>query len=254
MGTALLTILVTVHVTFWVAWKKDKFSVMDITWGLGPVLVALACYLRNYSSGPKVLLLAMVAMWGLRLAGYIFVRSRNAPEDPRYMAYREKWGANYLSEGYKKVFLAQGAAMFLVTLPVQLGMSSELERFGVKQLLGAGLFFVGFALESWADLHLYRFKQDPAMKGKLCTSGPWRFVRFPNYLGEMIIWWGLYLYILNFWTAWAILGPITITYSLFKVTGIPLIEERYLQRPEYREYAARVPRLLPLFGKRIRLS
>ncbi|MFP5459631.1 MAG: DUF1295 domain-containing protein [Bacteriovoracia bacterium] len=252
MGLAILTILLLIHVFFWIAWKQDKFSVMDIAWGLGPVLVALVSYLQNYPSGPKAVLLVMVALWGLRLAGHIYVRSKGHGEDPRYMAYRVQWGKDYLKEGYVKVFLAQGAAMFFVTLPVQLGMSSDLESFRLKQILGLVIFLVGFGLEAWADAHLRAFKLDPQNKGKLCTSGPWTFVRFPNYLGEMLIWWGIYLYIFNFWTSWTILGPMTISFSLLKVTGIPLIEKRYLERADYREYAARVPRLLPFIGKKIK--
>jgi steroid 5-alpha reductase family enzyme len=75
-------------------------------------------------------------------------------------------------------------------------------------------------------------------------------VRFPNYLGEMILWWGVYVYIINFWTAWTIIGPIAIMMSLLKVTGIPLIEQKYMERAEYREYATRVSRLIPFLRPR----
>ncbi len=245
MFLILVSIILFVHLFFWIAWKLDKFSVMDIAWGLGFVLVAIIGYLQNYPSGPKALLLVMVSMWGLRLGWYIYNRSKGHGEDPRYMAYRQQWGADYLREGYKKVFRAQGAMMFIISLPVQLGMSSDLERFGIKQILGFTLWLAGFGLEAWADWHLSQFKKDPANKGKLCTTGPWAYVRFPNYLGEMVLWWGVYIYIMGFWTAWTIVGPLCICYSLLKVTGIPLIENRYLQKPEYQDYAKRVPRLIP---------
>jgi steroid 5-alpha reductase family enzyme len=253
MGLNVISILLLIHFFFWLAWKQDKFSVMDIAWGLGFVLVALVSYTQNYPTVPKAVLLLMITLWGLRLAWYIFTRSKGHGEDPRYMAYRVQWGQNYLMEGYKKVFLAQGAAMFVISLPIQLGMSSDLERFGHKQILGLAIWAFGFGLEVWADNHLRKFKLNPANKGKLCTNGPWTFVRFPNYLGEMLVWWGVYLYIFNFWSAWTIIGPLTICYSLLKVTGIPLIEKRYLEKPEYREYASRVPRLIPFLGKKLPL-
>lgn len=220
-------------------------AVMDIAWGLGFVMVALVGYLHNIASLPKALLLIMVSCWGLRLAWYMFKRTKSQGEDPRYMAWRKGWGDHEWREGYVKVFLAQGLFLFLISLPVQLGMSSELERFGAKQILGFLIWAAGFALEAWADWHLARFKTNPANKGKICTDGPWKYVRFPNYLGEMVLWVGVYLFIFGFWTAWTIIGPIALCYAIIKVTGIPPQEERYRGRVDYEEYAKRVPRLIP---------
>ncbi len=254
MGLVILSILVMIHGFFWLAWKKDKLAVMDIAWGLGFVMVAFVGYTQNYHTGPKALLLAMIAAWGLRLAWHIATRSMGKGEDPRYQAMRDQWGTSYLKEAYKKVFLAQGAAMFVVSLPVQLGMSGDLERFGVKQILGLLIFVVGLGVEAWADAHLERFKKDPTNHGKLCMTGPWVYSRFPNYFGEMLVWWGVYIYIFGFWTAWTIVGPLTICYSLLKVTGIPLIEKKYMKRADYRDYAARVPRLIPFTKPRLPVS
>ena len=245
MTLIILSILLLCHLFFYLAYKTNKFSVMDIAWGLGFVLVAIVAYLQHYSSWPKFLLLLMVSTWGLRLAYHIHSRSTGKGEDPRYQMYKDQWGGNYLKEGYVKIFLAQGLMMFIISLPVQLGMSRDMDRFGKMQILGFLIWFIGFGLEAWSDWHLSKFKINPSNKGKLCMDGPWRFVRFPNYLGEIILWWGVYIYILNFWTAWTIIGPIAIMMSLLKVTGIPLIEKKYMERIEYREYASRVRRLLP---------
>lgn len=250
MSLIILSILILCHLFFYIAYKTDKFSVMDIAWGLGFVLVGIVAYLSNYPSWPKLLLLFMVSCWGLRLAYYIFTRSKGKGEDPRYQKYKDMWGADYLKQGYLKVFLAQGGMMFIISLPVQLGMSRDMDHFGKMQILGFLIWLVGFSLEVWADWHLNRFKSDPNNSGKICTTGPWTFVRFPNYLGEMILWWGVYVYIINFWTAWTIIGPIAIMMSLLKVTGIPLIEQKYMERAEYREYATRVSRLVPFLRPR----
>lgn len=250
MTLIILSILLLCHLFFFIAYKTNKFSVMDIAWGLGFVLVAIISYLQNFPSWPKLLLLGMVSAWGLRLAFYIYTRSKGKGEDPRYQKYKDQWGTNFLKEGYLKIFMAQGLMMFVISLPVQLGMSRDMDRFGKFQILGFILWLIGFALEIWSDTHLNNFKKDPSNKGKLCMDGPWRIVRFPNYLGEMLLWWGVYLYIVNFWTAWTIIGPIAIMMSLLKVTGIPLIEKKYMERAEYRDYAARVSRLVPFLKPR----
>ena len=241
----ILSIVIFCHLFFIIAWKTDKFSVMDPAWGLGFIMVGVIGYMQNYPTPPKAVLLLMVTIWGLRLAWHVFTRNKNQPEDPRYAEMRTKWGKNYLREGYLKVFLAQGAALFVISLPLQLGMSSELEHFGFKQVLGLLIWMIGFGLEAWSDWHLSNFKSNPLNRGKLCTNGPWAFVRYPNYLGEMILWWGVYIFIFNFWTAWTIIGPLTICYSLLKVTGIPMQEQSKMQKPGYKEYASRVPRLIP---------
>lgn len=252
MALIILSILVLCHLFFFIGYSQNKFSVMDIAWGLGFVMVAALGYLQNIPSWPKLLLLLMTAAWGFRLAIFIFRRSRGKGEDPRYQAFKDQWGKTYVRDGYVKIFLAQGLMMFIISLPIQLGMTRDMDYFGKFQILGFLVWLAGFSLESWADWHLAQFKKDPSNKGKLCMNGPWTYVRFPNYLGEMILWWGVYIYIFNFWTSWTIIGPITIMMTLLKVTGIPLIEKKYLERPDYRDYAARVPRLIPFTKPRIR--
>jgi steroid 5-alpha reductase family enzyme len=251
MSAIIVTILVLIHVFFAIAWKTQRLAVMDIAWGLGFVLIALVGYLQNYPTTPKAILLVMIALWGLRLALYIFRRSQGKPDDPRYVEMREQWGDKWVLESYKKVFLTQAAAMFIISLPVQLGMSADLESFGIKQMIALAIWIAAFALEVWSDWHLERFRSNLANRGKACMDGPWRFVRYPNYLGEITMWWAVYLYIFGFWTSWTIIGPLAITYAIVKVTGIPLQEKSNIKKPGYAEYAARVPRLLPFLSPRV---
>lgn len=249
MFQIILSILIFCHLFFWIAWKTDRFSVMDIAWGLGFILIGIVGYMQNFPTPPKAVLLFMVTVWGLRLAWHIFKRFKDAPEDPRYAKLRQQWGSDYLKQGYLKIFMAQGAAMFVVSLPLQLGMSSELEHFGFKQVIGLLVWLAGFSFEAWADWHLAKFKANPANHGKLCTDGPWQYVRYPNYLGEMTLWWGVYIFIFNFWTAWTFVGPLALCYSILKVTGIPLQEEKKVENPAYRDYAAKVPLIIPKLPK-----
>jgi steroid 5-alpha reductase family enzyme len=243
-------ILALVHFGFWLALRTGKLDVMDVLWSLGFVLVGILGYAQNYPTTPKAILLFIVTLWGLRLGWHIFKRAHGKPEDPRYTAMRAEWGADWKREAYKKVFLSQGAALFVVSLPLQLGMSSELERFGAKQMLALLVWAAAFALEVWSDRHLAKFKADPANRGLICMSGPWSYVRFPNYLGEITMWWAIYFYIFGFWTAWTFVGPAALTYAIVKITGIPPIEARYRDRADYQAYAARVPRLIPFLRPR----
>lgn len=223
---------------------------MDIAWGLGPIFIALIGLFQDKISLPKILLSVMVTLWGLRLASYIFFRSIGQDEDSRYQALKDQWGENYLRQGYLKIFMFQGFLMFITSLPIQLGMKTLEVEFTFFNVIGFMLWGVGFSLESYADYYLKKFKSNPLNKGKLCLTGPWKICRFPNYLGEISLWWGIYLYTFDLSTCWSVLGTMTLTFFILKVSGIPLTEEKYLKRPEYREYAKKVPRLIPLIGAR----
>jgi steroid 5-alpha reductase family enzyme len=105
---------------------------------------------------------------------------------------------------------------------------------------------MGFGLEVTADLYLAWFKKQAHNKGKICTTGPWKICRFPNYLGEVTLWYGVYLICLNEHSWMTIIGPLAIHFLIVNISGIPFLEKRYQERPEYKEYSKRVPRFFPL--------
>ena len=154
---AAAALLVLQGVTFVVALKAGKHSVVDTAWGIGIALAALAAFLVSLGHGDttrRALLLAASVLWGLRLAAYVGRRNHGKPEDPRYADMLRGHTNLY---ALRMVYLLQAAILWLATVPVQLGM---LERSAVGPLAVAGtvLFAVGFAFESVGDWQLARFK------------------------------------------------------------------------------------------------
>ena len=101
------------------------------------------------------------------------------------------------------------------------------------------------------DWQLARFKSNPANKGKVMDQGLWAFSRHPNYFGEFLIWWGLFLVTLatpdNWWT---VCSPLIVTMVLLKMTGIPLTEKAITStRPGYEAYVKRTNAFIPWFPK-----
>ena len=199
--------------------KKDN-SIADIGWGIGFVLVSLWMHI-NY--GKSMLLLIMVAIWGSRLAAYLFFRNRKSGEDWRYKKWREEWGKMVWFRAFFQVFMLQGFFMWMIALPIMLGKENA---FSLFQLLGIGFWTLGFLWETIADLQLMQFKKLPKNKGKVLDKGLWKLSRHPNYFGEIILWWGLYLFILpnEMWYV-AMIGPFTITWLLSRVSGVPMAGE-----------------------------
>ena len=118
---------------------------------------------------------------------------------------------------------------------------------GLLDGLGLLVFIIGFACEVLADWQLARFKADPANTGKVMDQGLWAWSRHPNYFGESLIWWGLFIITLSAPGAfWFILSPLLMTFLLVKVSGKDLLEQGLKKtKPGYADYIARTSGFIP---------
>ena len=126
--------------------------------------------------------------------------------------------------------------------------------FTFKNVLAVFLFALGFIWESVADYQKWNFKRVPEQRHKLCKIGLWQYSRHPNYFGEITLWYGLGLISINhFLEIYLLLGPICLHFLLLKVSGIPLIEAKHKDNPEYLAYMQSTPALIPrLFRDEVR--
>jgi steroid 5-alpha reductase family enzyme len=247
--------ILLVYMTAWfvVALVKKDNSVADVAWGLGFVMVAVVTFLRRGSLFLPLLVTGLVAIWGLRLAGHILVRNRKRGEDPRYAAWRTKWGRSFVWRSYLQVFLLQGFFLLVISSPVVLVNTHRWVRppgSSVGWIWPAGLLVwcVGFFFEAFADAQLARFKRDPANRGKIMDRGLWRYSRHPNYFGESLMWWGIFLVALEVPGGWTtVVSPVLLTFLLLRVSGIPLLERRYAGNTEFQAYARRTSAFVPWF-------
>ncbi len=243
--SVLIAVMALMHFYFLLAVMKKNFGLVDIAWGQGFIVIALVSYFYHFNSIKNAVVLGLVLCWGLRLSLYLLSRNWKAPEDHRYLEMRASWGAHPNLHAYFKVFLLQGMLMLLISLPITAGMEKADQSLSLINKIGVAIFFFGWIFESYADRYLKKYKANPANKGIICMTGPWSLCRFPNYFGEITLWYGIYLAAFNPSTWWSILGPLTINFFILKVSGVPLLEKKYIQRKEYLDYAARVPRLIP---------
>jgi steroid 5-alpha reductase family enzyme len=229
-------------------------SIADVFWGLGFVLVAwLTFFFAQGYPGRKMLLTLCTTLWGLRLSLHILWRNWGQGEDRRYQAWRASRGDSFWWVSLFTVFLTQAILLWLISLAVQVGQSSPVPV-GLTGLdfLGLLLWCIGFMFEAVADWQLARFKADPANRGKVMNLGLWAYSRHPNYFGESLIWWGLFLIALPTPYGWyALVSPVLITFLLLRVSGVTLLEKDIGERrPEYREYAETTSAFVPWFPKR----
>lgn len=222
-------------------------SVADAWWGAGFVAALLtACLVAGATGERAALLLALVGLWGAR-NGFTMIRRRlrHGAEDPRYAALRAAWGPAFRWKSLFVVFLLQAILQWLIALGPIAGALAPAAPLGPLAFAGAALALAGLALETRADAELDRFKRN-APPHALLTTGLRAHVRHPNYVGEIAVWWGLWLIAAEAGAWWAILSPILITFLLVKVSGAPATgEELARSKPGYPAWAARTPAFLP---------
>lgn len=252
MGTAILAAalaIVTVMLTTWIISVLIKnASIVDITWGFGFVVVAWTVRLTvEGDTARQNLLVALVTLWGLRLALYLAKRNLGHGEDFRYVLMRRKHGAKFPWVSLYTVFGLQGALMWAVSLPVQLGQADDGVSVGPVAVIGVVLWVIGFVFETVGDAQLARFKKDPANAGKVMDRGLWSLTRHPNYFGDAVQWWGIGLIAAEAGTAAiGLIGPVVMTVLLTRVSGVPMLEHSMAKRrPGYAEYVARTSAFVP---------
>lgn len=229
-------------------------SIVDPFWGLGFAIVAwVSAFVGGGSAADSAPLVALTTVWGLRLAAYLAWRNLGKGEDFRYRAMRKRWGDRFPLVSLGTVFGLQGALMWVVSLPVQLGQDPGVGE-GLGWLAGAGVaaWAVGLFFESVGDVHLARFKADAANEGKVLDTGLWRYTRHPNYFGDACVWWGLFLVALALGAPWwTAAGPALMSVLLMRVSGVTLLERSLAKRkPGYEEYVRRTSAFFPLPPRR----
>ena len=228
---------------------RRNVTIVDSLWGLGFVLIAWLTF--SLSDGfwtRKMLIAVLVTLWGLRLSAYLSWRNWGKGEDPRYGLWRAKSGDRFWLVSLFKVFILQALFLWVIALVVQVGQLATTPGALIwLDFAGITVWAIGFIFESLADWQLARFKSDPANKGRVMDRGLWAYSRHPNYFGEFLVWWGIYLITLatpDGW--WTILSPIIVTAVLLKMTGIPLTEQELVRkRPGYSEYIKRTSAFVP---------
>ncbi len=229
-------------------------SIVDLFWGFGFVLTNVYYFISTDGLGlRKVILLILVSIWGLRLTGYLSWRNIGKGEDYRYKQFRRKYGEKrYWWISFFQTFLLQGILMWLISAPLLGAQYHGQEKSpGILDYAGIALWITGFIFETFGDYQLARFKADPSNKGKVLSSGLWRYTRHPNYFGDSAVWWGYGFLCLGAGSIWPVLGSILMTALIIKVSGVALLERNLVdKKPEYREYIEKTSAFIPWFPKK----
>ena len=254
LGLSLVVVAVCMAALWLLSLALMNAGIVDIFWGLGCVLLSAVYFVTaDGFSGRKLLVLALVAVWGLRLSGFILWRNRGEGEDYRYAGWRERAGDRFWWTSLFQVFLLQGLLMWVISMPILAAQSAdEPDRLTWVDVVGTAVWAVGFFFEAGGDWQLARFKADPANRGKVMRSGVWAYTRHPNYFGDATQWWGLYLIAAGAGAGyWTLFSPLLMTVLLLRVSGVALLERAQVRtKPQYAEYIESTSAFVPWFPRR----
>ena len=238
---------------FLVSMRMKKTSIVDVVWGSGFILVALLnLLLAEEITARQLIITGLVILWGVRLIVHLYPRILKKPEDFRYRQMKEKWGYKATLRIYTHVFMFQGLLLLTIGYPLIMLHAYPAGPLRIPDFIGIGIWACGFFMESIADLQLRRFiRFEKKSKEDVMIRGLWRYSRHPNYFGESLVWWGIFVILLSIPHGWAaVFSPVIITFLLLKVSGVPLLEKRYADNPAYQTYAAKTSVFIPWFPKK----
>lgn len=236
------------YATLWfvVSIMKKRNDIADIAWGLGYVLLCVFHALTQPLHPILIVCFVLIAIWGIRLSIFIYLRNKNKSEDFRYLKWRKEWGNRFYIRSYLQVFLLQAFFLLLVVSPVLSIVAIPDSSVSVFTLVGGIIWLIGFYWQSLGDYQLSHFIRDRKNSEEILCTGLWRYSRHPNYFGEVMMWWGIYVIVLPLsGTLFFIFGPITITLLIRYVSGVPMLERRYEGNVKYQAYKEQVPALFP---------
>ena len=245
---AALLIVVLNGLGFLWAFTRKTESLTDLIYSVSFIAVACLGFFRlTEADTGQAIVFSLITLWAGRLGIYLFRRIHAMGKDDRFDEMRES------ATSLGGFWFFQALTILIVSLPfifyLNRGLAPENLTF---TYVGAGIWLAGFLMETVADLQKFNFKQNPANKGKFMRGGLWNFVQHPNYLGEMLVWIGIFVACLPGirgpeWIG--ILSPLWVIVILIFVSGIPMLQESWSEKygddPEFITYQGKTKKLAP---------
>ena len=244
-------------VLYLIAQIRRDTSIVDIAWGLGFFVIALNLSLQGDEVNDVFSLVhLLVAIWGIRLFIHILLRKAGSEEDWRYAKWRQQWGKNHWWRSFLQVFMLQGVLMVAIAAPLYVAWSSADTNVNGLAVVGTLIWALGFFFETVGDYQLAQFLKEKRAalksskkkkpKKEFMTLGLWKYTRHPNYFGEVTQWWGLWVVVASLpYGLFAVVSPLIITFLLLKVSGIPMLEDKWEDNKEFKKYKQRTNAFFP---------
>ncbi len=247
-----LVVMLSLAIAVWaLSIKLRDVSIVDSLWSIFfIVFTVLFAWRMGSDSTASFVLIGLILLWGLRLSVYITARNHGKGEDRRYQAIRARNQPNFEFKSLYLIFILQMVLATVIVQPV-VPILNGAQDANLLTFAGFAVAAFGALFETVADWQMARYKTTRTAQDEVMNRGLWRYSRHPNYFGEAVFWWGIWIASASMGGAWTIFSPLLMTWLLTRVSGVPLLEADMQQRsPAYRDYLTTTPRFVPGRPKR----
>lgn len=247
LGLLIADISATVFVFIFSLVFKNA-SVYDPYWSVQPIVILLAFLIGKELTAAKILIVLAVFLWGVRLTlNWAYTFKGLMHQDWRYTMLCEKTGRFYPIINFVGIHLVPTLVVYAVTLPAVYVVESD-AKFNAIGAIFVGISAIAFLLQGTADYQMHKFRRTAA--GGFIRNGLWKYSRHPNYLGEILMWWGIAAASAAFLGfRWYLFVGAVLNTMLFFFVSIPLADGRQSRKPGFAEYKKQTRMLLPIAVK-----
>ena len=220
-------------------------SVYDAYWSVQPIVILIGLSIGKDLRLLQILLLIAVCYWGIRLtANWAYNFTDFSYQDWRYVMLKEKTGKFYPFINFIGIHMVPTLVVYAATLPAAYAIINELEA-NIGSVIAIVVSIFAATIQGIADIQMHKYRKNRTTPFN--RNGLWKYSRHPNYLGEILMWWGIgfAVVVVNFKLWWLLLGALLNT-ILFLSTSIPLAEKRQSRKDGFEEYKKETRYLLPI--------
>lgn len=220
-------------------------SVYDPYWSVQPIVIIFAFAIGKKLNAMRVLTLVVISLWGIRLtANWAYTFKNLNHQDWRYTMLKEKTGVFYPLINFLGIHLFPTLVVYACVLPAVYIFLLDLQI----NLLSVVFFAVSvfaFTLQGISDVQMHAYRKERT--GNFIRRGLWKYSRHPNYLGEILMWWGIALtFITALPNMWYFGAGALINTLMFLFVSIPMADKRQSKKQGFSEYKAQTRMLLPI--------
>jgi len=253
--------MLIIGVGFWgVSVIKKDVSIVDSVWSLFFIVAVFVMAIQQQQLSDRALVIIfLVIAWGARLSLHITARHWGQNEDHRYQTIRNNNQPMFELKSLYLIFGFQAIIAWIIALPLFFGIQST-AALNYIDAIALLLWMTGMFFEVTADYQLYRFKKNPDNHGKILTEGLWRYTRHPNYFGECLVWWALFIFVIAGYSGInelreinaliSLISPMLMTFLLLKFSGVQLLEKTMKTRSGYEAYMHNTNAFIPGFVRK----
>ncbi len=220
-------------------------SIYDPYWSVQPPVILLAFAAAGKISPLSICLLVVVGFWAVRLtANWAYTFPDLNHQDWRYTMLKEKTGMFYPIINFIGIHMVPTLVVYGCVLPgvyaIRQGMPLHLGSILCLCVsLGAAI------MQGIADIEMHRFRKN--RDGAFIRRGLWKYSRHPNYLGEILMWWGVALSVVCAAPdAWYLIAGAVANTILFLAVSIPMADGRQSRKEGFERYKSQTRMLLPI--------